>query len=151
MFKCGLTGRTLFSNNTFSLAEDSEEEPLLQYADIYAGSICKYYCNHYTKEQAQQIHNIISSHVSIEWYPWESISLFAAENLFSEQFDKELYYTSLETAKRYIESSQNKDDEGVEILKYIIQESTKNPYRVISSKEIKNKFLFQNIDSILQK
>ncbi len=137
MYDHGMTGRTLFSYNTFRLAEDTKEEPLLQYADIYAGTICKYYCNQYNKEQAQDIHNIINSNVTIEWFPWESISLFAAENLFSEHFDKELYYLSLDTAKRYVESHENGDIEGAELIKYLLQESTRNPFRVISSKEIK--------------
>ena len=109
----------------------------MQYADIYAGTICKYYCHQYNKEQAQDIHNIINSNVTIEWFPWESISLFAAENLFSEHFDKELYYLSLDTAKRYVESHENGDIEGAELIKYLLQESTRNPFRVISSKEIK--------------
>ena len=137
MFEHGIMGRTLFTYNTFRLAEDTKEEPLLQYADVYAGTICKYYCYQYNKEQAQNIHNVISGKVSIEWFPWESITLFAAENLFSNSFDNELYYLSLDTAKRYIESHENDDVEGVELIKYLIQESTRNPCRVISSKEIK--------------
>lgn len=40
----GGIGKTLFDNNTFDLAEDTTEEPLLQLADIYAGTIYKYYC-----------------------------------------------------------------------------------------------------------
>ena len=137
MFEHGIMGRTLFSFNTFRLAEDTREEVLLQYADVYAGTICKYYCHQYDKEQAQHIHNIISGNVTIEWFPWESITLFAAENLFSDHFDQELYELSLDTAKRYIESHNNIDLEGVELIKYMIQESTRNPFRVISSKEIK--------------
>lgn len=133
-----MLGQTLFSYNTFNLAEDTTEEPLLQIADVYAGTICKYYCQQYNNGEAQYIHdNIISGKVTIEWFPWESISLFAAENLFSEQFDKELYNLSIDTAKQYITLHESDDVEGVELIKYILQESTRNPFRVISSKEIK--------------
>ena len=146
MFEHGIIRRTLFEHNTFRLAEDTKEEVLLQYADVYAGTICKYYCHQYDKEQAQHIHNIISGNVTIEWFPWESITLFAAENLFSESFDKELYDLSLNTAKRYIESNGNDDTEGVELIKYLILESTRNPFRVISSKEIKQNLQKRGIE-----
>jgi len=142
----GLIGRTLFSNNTFRIAEDTKEEPLLQFADLYAGTICKYYCHKYNPEDAKHIHNIISSNVTIEWFPWESISLFAAENLFKESFDRELYYLSLDTAKQYVNVNENVDIEGTELIKYLLQESTRNPFRVISSKEIKQNLQKRGIE-----
>ena len=40
-----LIGQDLFTNNTFNLADDTKEEPLLQIADVYAGTINKYYCH----------------------------------------------------------------------------------------------------------
>ena len=146
MHEHGIVGRTLFSNNTFCLAEDTKEEPLLQFADIYAGTICKYYCRQFDNEQAQRIHNIISCKISIEWFPWNSITLFAAENIFNKDFDKELYDLSLDTAKRYIDSHENDDVEGVELIKFLIQESTRNPFRVVSSKEIKQNLQKRGID-----
>ena len=143
----GGVGKTLFDNNTFDLAEDTIEEPLLQLADIYAGTIWKYYCQQYNPNQARNIHeNLLKGRVTIDWYPWETITLIAAENIFSEKFDKELYNISVATAKQYINQHEHGDVEGVELIKYILQESSLNPFRVISSKEIKQNLQKRGID-----
>lgn len=134
----GLIDQTLFSNNSFDLADDIKEEPLLQLADVYAGTINKYYCQSCNKNEANHIHdNFLRGKLTIEWFPWESVTLVAAQNLFNEEFDKKLYEISIDTANRYITSYSQDDPEGVEIIKYLLQESAKNPLRVISSKEIK--------------
>lgn len=142
----GLIGSTLFTTNSFEYKEDHFEEPLLQLADLYAGTISKYFCNKYQDpKQAIQIYNdFISKRVSIDWFPIESMTFNAA--LFSEKFNEELFNISLDTAKRYIEEHQFKDVEGVEMVKYIIQESCQNPFRVISSKEIKSKMSYMGYE-----
>ncbi len=82
MLDSGIVGRTLFSNNTFRLADDITEEPLLQLADFYAGTINKYFCQKYEPNQAKYIHdNFLKGKVTYEWFPSESITLVAAENL----------------------------------------------------------------------
>ena len=142
MEESGIVGRTLFSNNTFKLAEDTQEETLLQYADLYAGTINKYYCQNFDADQAKYIHdNYIRGKVTIDWFPWETITLFAAENIFCEKFNAELYNLAIETAKHYIELHENGDVEGVELIKYLLQEATINPFRVVSSQEIKQNLI----------
>ena len=143
----GGIGKTLFDNNTFDLAEDTTEEPLLQLADIYAGTIYKYYCQQSDPNQTKHIHDdLLKGRVTLDWYPWETVTLIAAENIFSEKFDKELYDLSVATAKQYVEQHENGDIEGVELIKYILQESSLNPCRVISSKEIKQNLQSRGID-----
>ena len=119
----GGIGKTLFDNNTFDLAEDTTEEPLLQLADIYAGTIYKCYCQQSDPNQTKHIHDdLLKGRVTLDWYPWETVTLIAAENIFSEKFDKELYDLSVATAKQYVEQHENGDIEGVELIKYILQE-----------------------------
>lgn len=142
MQKSGGIGRTLFSNNSFTLADDISEEPLLQLADFYAGTINKYFCQKYDSSQAKCIHdNYLRGKVTYEWFPSNSITLVAAENIFNDVFDKELYEIAINTAKRYIHEHEHGDVEGVELIKFLLQESTINPLRVISSKEIKQHLL----------
>ena len=134
----GLIDQTLFSNNSFDLADDIKEEPLLQLADVYAGTINKYYCQPCNKNEANYIRdNFLQGKITIEWFPWESVTLVAAQNLFNEEFDKNLYNISIDTANRYITRYSKDDPEGVELIKYLLQESAQKPLRVISSKEIK--------------
>lgn len=57
-----------------------------------------------------------------------------------------MYDLSVATAKQYVEQHENGDIEGVELIKYILQESSLNPCRVISSKEIKQNLQSRGID-----
>ena len=147
MYDTGIVGRTLFTNNSYTLADDVTEEPLLQWADFYAGTINKYFCQKYEPNQAKYIHeSFLKEKVTYEWFPYESITLVAAENIFSEKFDRDLYDLSVQTAKQYIDLHENGDVEGVELIKYILQESSLNPFRVISSKEIKHNLQKRGIE-----
>lgn len=138
MHDSGIVGRTLFSNNSYDLADDVTEEPLLQFADFYAGTICKCFCQKFEPNQAKYIHeSYLKGKVTYEWFPDDSITLVAAENIFCDHFDRYLYDIALDTAKKYINAHEHGDVEGVELIKYLLQESSLNPLRVISSKEIK--------------
>lgn len=138
MLDSGIVGRTLFSDNSFDMADDVTEEPLLQFADFYAGTINKCFCQKFEYSQARYIHeSYLKGKVTYEWFPDDSITLVAAENIFNDRFDRNLYDIALDTAKRYINAHEHGDVEGVELIKYILQESSLNPLRVISSKEIK--------------
>ena len=65
----------LFTNNTFDIADDITEEPLIQLADFYAGTIGKYYCGKYDQNRAEVIHNnFLRGKIAIEWYPEEYVS-----------------------------------------------------------------------------
>ena len=136
--KKGYIGCTLFDSNSFEQKEDKTEEPLLQLADLYAGTISKYYLDKFSNEQAELIYNkYILQRGCIDWFPIESMTYNAA--IFSKKIDVELFEISINTAKKYVEYNQMKDQEGVEFVKYLIKEAYLNPLRVISSKEIKSK------------
>ncbi len=127
---------TLFSNNTFKLAEDTKGEVLIQLADLYAGALGRYYCNCTEENRAKTIHDIIKSRVSIEWYPDNCAPAIAAADSFSSSFDAGLLSLSRKTAEEYIESHPDELCNN-ELLRYLLQESHIRPMRHISSKEIK--------------
>lgn len=127
----------LFSNNTFEALDDQTEEPLIQLADFYSGVIGRYYCGKYDENKANVIYdNFVRSRIFIEWFPSNYASWFAAESSFDGAFDRELLELAIKSANSYVESSRN-DDVGKELLRYMIQEASRNPLRHISSKEIK--------------
>lgn len=142
----GFGVRTLFSCNEYHSAEDSTEEPLLQLADFYAGTIRKYYCGKYDCNRANVIHDsFLRPKLSIDWFPKETISFIATSAYFDSTFDEELLQIGYESAKKYI--IENKDDiSGCELLKYVMQESQLSPLRPISSKEIKANLRNRGID-----
>jgi hypothetical protein len=136
---------TLFSNNTFNTADDITEEPLLQLADLYVGVLGKYYCGKFDDNHAQVIHDTIKSRISIEWFPEESIPMFAIASSFNSTFDKELFDLSVNSAKKYLELNQQ-DKVGCELIQYLIQEGFRKPTRHISSKEIKEYLTARKIE-----
>ncbi len=142
--KAGI-GPNLFSSNTFELVDDRTEEPLIQFADLYAGTIGKFYCGKYEINRANAIHDVIKSRLSIEWFPKDQISMIAATNGFDSNFDKNLYNISVDTAKQYL--LEHKEDKvGCELINYILQESWRNPLRHISSKEIKENLKLKGVE-----
>ena len=136
---------TLFSNNTFEMKDDRTEEVLIQFADLYAGVIGRYFCGKFDENHAQAIHDVIKTRLSIEWFPEESIPMIAATNGFDSTFDSKLFELSVNTAVQYLNSGKD-DKVGCELLNYLIQESRRNPKRHISSKEIKEYLTAKRIE-----
>ena len=140
---CGIE-KTLFSSNTFEVQDDITEEPLIQMADFYAGCIGKYYCGIPNKKHADAIHNAIKSFLFIDWFPIEFSNYFGAQSFDSNAYNKQIATIAIETARSYVENTTN-DEVGVEIVKLLLHEAYVNPYRPISSKEIKNRLGRQGI------
>ena len=139
-------GPTLFSNNTFTLAEDQNEEPLLQIADFYAGTIGKYYCGKFDEKKSDVIHNgFIKKNTSIDWFPRQIIPMFAVTTEFNNQFNATITRIAVESAENYL-SNHSSDTVGCELILYILQETKRNPFRYISSKEIKTNLKARNIE-----
>lgn len=139
----GLTP-TLFSNNTFSYLDDKESK-LIQLADLYAGTIGKYFCGKYDENRAKVIHDSIRTRLSIQWMPSEYVSFIVATDDFDKTFDKELFELSIKTATEYLEKKQE-DRSGCELIRYMLQEARYNPLRHISSKELKDRLKIKNIE-----
>lgn len=130
-------GPNLFANNSYDIKDDESEEPLIQIADLYAGCVHQYYTEVIDRAHTEAVHNYIKSNLFIEWFPEESINYFGAVAFPKNDFDPNISKIALSTAKRYLENEQ--DEIGIEITKIILQEAYLNPYRHISSREIKRK------------
>lgn len=81
---------TLFSNNTFQVVDDMQEEPLLQVADFYAGLIGRYYRNSKKDRQLKldDIYNANSSRFIPMFLPEEEIPLHTAPLVAGDAFEK---------------------------------------------------------------
>ena len=130
-------GKDLFSNNTFDLKEDKKEEPLLQFADFYAGCVGRYYCGKYDKGQAQAINNEIKLRLFIDWFPHEFANYLGASAFQQNEFCQTISEIAIKTANEYL--TKEKDEIGSEIIKILLQETYVNPFRLISSQELKRK------------
>lgn len=136
--------RTLFSNNTFELKNDITEEPLIQIADFYSGCLGKYYCGKFEANQAESIHNLIKNHVFIDWFPSEFTNYFGAKSFNNINLDKTIYDIAKMTGKNYLDNTEN-EGVGPEIVRMLLYEASINPFRIISSKEIKQKIKAKGI------
>lgn len=139
----GLTP-TLFANNTFEYLNDKDNK-LIQLADLYAGTIGKYFCGKYEVNRAKTIHDSIRTRLSIQWVPTEFVSFIIANDDFNSNFDKELFNLSIKTAQEYLEQHPN-DKSGCELIKYMLQEAKYSPLRHVSSKELKERLRGKNIE-----
>lgn len=135
---------TLFSNNTFKYVNDKDCK-LIQIADLYAGTIGKYLCGKYDVNRGKVVHDIIRTRLSIQWFPNEFVPYIIATNSFNTTFDNELFNLAKKTSTEYIES-HNHDISGCELINYMLQEAQYNPLRHISSKELKERLNFKNIE-----
>ena len=133
----GYGRQDLFSHNTFSLKEDIKEEPLLQFADFYAGCIGKYYCGKFDKGQAEAINNEIKLRLFVDWFPREFTNYLGAAEFQKNDFCLKISEIAIKTAKDYLEN--NEDLISCEIIKILLQETHLNPFRPVSSGEIKKK------------
>lgn len=140
----GYGQKNLFTNNSFEIKEDTKEEPLLQFADFYAGCIGKYYCGKYNIKQAQEIKNNINPRLFINWFPVEFTNYFGATSFHQNDFCQKISEIAINTANDYLE--KEKDNIGSEIVKILIQENFNSPFRLISSGEIKRKLKLKGIN-----
>lgn len=134
----------LFSNNTFTLRDDKEEEPLLQIADFYAGCIGKIFCNKITDSQANTLYNYLREYTFCEWFPRERMNYLCAKKADDSEYNEAIVEMAIKSADAYLESPKSTES-GREIVKYFLVENKIYPYRIICSKEIRNRLKLQNI------
>jgi hypothetical protein len=128
----------MFDKNTFNIKDDISEEPLIQLADFYCGCMGHYYCSSHFKNQSIAIHNLIKARIFVEFFPKEYTSLFGAETFYKETFNQEIYSIAIDSGKECFNNSR--DDVSRELLNILLLESKLTPFRVVSGKEIINKF-----------
>lgn len=139
-------GPTLFSNNTYALSDDKTEEPLLQLADFYAGTIGKYYCGKYDEKKSNVIHDgFIKKIVSIDWFPRYIVPMFAITTEIDNNYNDTITQIAIKSAEDYL-NTYSSDTIGCELVLYILQETRRNPLRYISSKEIKTNLRARNVE-----
>lgn len=134
----------LFSNNTFTLKDDKDEEPLLQIADFYAGCIGKIFCNKINDSQSKALYDYLKEYTFCEWFPREHMNYLFAKNAGDNKYNNSIVQIATKSANAYLESPKSTDS-GREIVKHFLTENGIYPYRIISSREIRYKLKLKNI------
>lgn len=128
-------GQNLFSNNSFKLLDDINEEPLIQLADFYSGCVGKNFCVSDYDSRFKKIYDLIKTRLFVDFYPCEYVNYFGASTYTSEEFNIEIIKIAAKTADTFLENSES-NDVGNEIVSFLLSESIQNPLRIVSAKEL---------------
>lgn len=125
----------LFFSNTYRIKDDKTEEPLLQIADFYAGIVGRFYRNSERDKYIEDVYDSIRDRIIPLHFPYNEISLSIAHGLSKDEFNKEIFNISIDSAREFLKHNSDKETES-EIVSYILDEALKKPFRFVSSKEI---------------
>lgn len=132
------TQRDLFNpDRTFKLSDDKTDEKLVQFADIIAGSLGRLFClSHYTP-QSEKIYKILHTRMSVDYYPYLKVSNKGVKG--TKALNKEISQLNLESLKKYLETSQKREDAlKRRLLEYLYTNSKIDSERLVPSYEIIN-------------
>jgi hypothetical protein len=145
----------LFGNNTYQVAEDIHEEPLLQIADVLANSIGRCFCLNQLDSNAAQIIDCLKKHICMEQFPYEK-SLYFGKITGENEHDNKIAEIALIKALKFIEENDSLV-EHIEVLKYLLLIFKTNPCRTVSTQELVNvvrrkgiKFSSQQLRTVIQ-
>lgn len=132
------------SPREFELVEDSKEEPLIQLADLLAGSLGKIYCTSHVVQKANEIFNVISDRVFVEFYPSQSIKFMDFNHKPNIESDKYIKQIALDSAKNSLVKVDGLSDEAIMVLEYLILIFISNTSKLVASYEIINRVRIHN-------
>lgn len=136
---------TLFEKQrryTYSIVEDKIEEPLIQYADVIAGSLGKIYCSTFLDPRADQIFDILHNRLIVDFFPYEKLNYFIPIYNDFGVYDEVISKISLEGALNKIEDKGKLSDDAIIVLKYLILIYKTSPRRMVEVGELIQRMRF---------
>ncbi|MGZ5244784.1 MAG: DUF3800 domain-containing protein, partial [Bacteroidia bacterium] len=129
------TNRDLFNpDRYFHLADDQQEEPLIQLADMICGSLGKVFSSSHLHERAQDIHDILHTRTRVEFFPNnQSVLKLTNQREEDSTLIRKISIESVESFK----NSNNKERQLSELLiDFLLLHFNINPKRFVQSYEI---------------
>lgn len=134
---------SLFGEAQF-LFESSENDVLIQLADLISGTIAYNYDAHKVNEDVPDYIKMLQKKIiRIELYPKTYDTYIVANSALAEEYDEDIATLCLKQAVEYINKYDESDDEEIQaqliVLKYLLFRFMNNDLRsYISTKELKN-------------
>lgn len=146
--------RDLFhQDRTYNLADDKVEQPLVQLADFLCGCVGKIYCISHQHPQFEQLFDILSDRLFIEFFP-DNFETYNDNAKVIDEKEKLISLIAVQGIIDFIEKPNPKYQECVEIAKYLLMIFKSNPSKLVSTKELisvcKNRFGYYNQDHLRQ-
>lgn len=133
---------TLFSRNSYELKDDKTEEPLLQFADFYAGTIGRCLCS--KEKMLEHIVEILREHVFLNWFPIEYMPITVVLQNGTENFDINILKIAQSSIVDYLNKKPT-DEAETAVAKLLLDDSITTPLRYISSGEIRRRLLYKGV------
>lgn len=134
--------------------ENSQNDILIQLADIVCGTIAQEYDVHRKTDDTPAFHKILEKKITrIELYP-KTFETYTVENsALAEDYDKRIATLCLKQAVEFINKNDDNEDEEIQaqiiILKYLLFRFMNNDLRAyIPTKELKNQLAYTNLADI---
>lgn len=134
--------------------ENSQNDILIQLADIVCGTIAQEYDVHRKTNDTPAFHKILEKKIArIELYP-KTFETYTVENsALAEDYDKRIATLCLKQAVEFINKNDDNEDEEIQaqiiILKYLLFRFMNNDLRAyIPTKELKNQLAYTNLADI---
>jgi hypothetical protein len=130
--------RDLFNpDRSYRMAEDKEEEPLLQLSDFIAGTVGKIYCTSHMHPHADNLFEQIADRNFVEFFPFEKTNLFGISKSQNIEIDGKISEIAWNAATAYIDSIKKTTDvESKEVLSYLLLIFKIMPDKLVTTKEL---------------
>lgn len=129
---------TLFEKEKqYEFVEDKTEEPLIQYADIIAGSLGKIYCTNKSDSRSGEILDLLHERLIIDFFPYENLDYFIpiGNNTFSS-YDDKIPQIAVQSALNVIENKGKLSEEAIEVVKFLLLMFKSSPTKLIEAYDI---------------
>lgn len=134
--------------------ENSQNDILIQLADIVCGTIAQEYDVHRKTDDTPAFHKILEKKIArIELYPKTFETYMVENSALAEDYDKRIATLCLKQAVEFINKNDDNEDEEIQaqiiILKYLLFRFMNNDLRAyIPTKELKNQLAYTNLADI---
>jgi hypothetical protein len=131
------TGDLFSPLQSFHIADDKDEQPLLQLADIAANVAGNIYCVSHRPENYQRFFDSVQQFVTVDYFPDDNRYLISDTHNIPSSFNSEIRQIALNSVRQYIENKTYKDHFAYrEILDHILLNYKSDCNRLVPSNEL---------------
>lgn len=131
------TGDLFSPLRSFHIADDKEEQPLLQLADIAANIAGNIYCVSHRPGNYQHFFDSVRQFVTVDFFPEDNRYLISDTHNIPSSFNSEIRQIALNSARQYLENKTYKDHLAYrEILDHILLNFNSDCNRLVPTYEL---------------
>ncbi|MBA6315675.1 DUF3800 domain-containing protein [Cellulophaga baltica] len=127
---------TLFNpDRKYVIADDKFEEPLIQLADLFSGSVGKIYCTSHKDINADKIFDAINDRLFVDFFPNSASQYLGKYNKELDISDKKVAELCLDIVQKQLQQNNISIEES-ELLKHLLLTFKTDPYRLAETNDL---------------